>query len=69
MTLPYERRHSVNMTRNFLLDLLDPKKTPRVPSDVRKRARRCLHHYPSEYYMERAKEYAPEVFGDWSDDE
>ncbi len=65
MTLPCERRWAVNNTRQFLLDLLDPKKTPRVPSAVRKEASRCLRHYPGSYYMERSKELAPEVWGDW----
>ena len=65
MTMPNERRQAVNNTRQFLLDLLDPKKTPRVPSAVRKEAGRCLRHYPGSYYMDRSKELAPEVWGDW----
>lgn len=66
VTMPNERRYAVNMTRQFLLDLLDPKKTPRVPSSVRKEAGRCLRHYPGEYYMEKAREEAPSVFGEWN---
>ncbi len=65
MTMPNERRWAVNNTRQFLVDLLDPKKTPRVPSAVRKEAYRCLRHYPGEYYMEQAAEQSPEVFGEW----
>lgn len=65
MTMPNERRWAVNNTRQFLLDLLDPKKTPRVPSAVRKEAGRCLRHYPGEYHMERSKELAPEFWGNW----
>ena len=65
--MPDERRNAVNITRQFLLDLLDPKKTPRVPSAVRKEAGRCLRHYPGEYYMLKASEQAPELFGDWDD--
>ena len=67
VTMPNERRYAVNMTRQFLLDLLDSKKTPRVPSAVRKEAGRCLRHYPGDYYMEKAREQAPELFGDWDD--
>jgi len=65
MTLPYERRNAVNRTQEFMRDLLDPKKTPRVPRYVREQAYRCLKHYPLEYDMERAAEQAPDVFGDW----
>ena len=67
MTMPDERRNAVNITRQFLLDLLDPKKTPRVPSAIRKEAYRCLKHYPGDYHMDIAREKAPEVFGDWGD--
>ena len=67
VTMPDERRYAVNNTRQFLLDLLDPKKTPRVPSAIRKEAGRCLRHYPGKYYMDLAKEQSPEIFGDWDD--
>lgn len=65
MTMNYERRSAVNRTREFLYDLMDSKKTPRVPKEVRDEARSCLKHFPSEYDMERAAEQAPEIFGDW----
>lgn len=65
MTMNYERRNSVNRTRDFLYELMDPMKTPRVPKEVRDEARACLKHFPSEYDMERASEQAPEIFGDW----
>ena len=65
MTMPNERRNAVNYTRQFLVDLMDPKKTPRVPKEIRKRAYSCLKHYPGEYYMEEAAEQAPNIFGDW----
>ena len=65
MTMNYERRNAVNRTRELLFDLLNPKKTPRVPKAIREEARCCLKHYPGEYYMEIAKEQAPEIFGDW----
>ena len=65
MTMPNERRNAVNRTRIFLLDLMDPKKTPRVPKNIRQEAYRCLKHYPGEYYMLLASEQAPTVFGEW----
>lgn len=63
--MPNERRWAVNNTRKFLLDLMDPKKTPRVPMEVRRAARRNIKHYPGEYHMDKAAEMAPEVFGEW----
>ena len=65
MTLPYERKRAVLQTGEFLKDLMDPKKTPRVPKEIRKQAYRCLRHYPLTYEMERAAEQAPDVFGEW----
>lgn len=67
MTMPNERRWAVNNTRQFLVDLMDPKKTPRVPMQVRREARRCLKHYPGDYYMEEAAKQAPNIFGSWND--
>jgi hypothetical protein len=65
MTMNYERRRAVNQTRDFLTDLLDPKKTPRVPKAIRQEASRMLKHFPQDYDMEIAAEQAPGVFGDW----
>lgn len=63
MTLPDERYRAVRYTEQFLCDLLDSKKTPRVPRDIRLRARSLLKHYPGEYYMDKASDELPEVFG------
>ena len=55
MTLPIERTYAVRNTEQFLLDLCNPKKTPRVPAGIREQARRLLRHYPTKYdlmYME-----------------
>jgi len=52
MTVPVERTNAVINTEQFLLDLLDPHKTPRVPSVIRERARSLLRHYPSKYFMD-----------------
>ena len=46
MTLPEEEARAIAATRTFLYALLDPKQTPRVPREVRQRARRVLKHYP-----------------------
>jgi hypothetical protein len=51
MTVPNERTQAVIYTEQFLKDLLDPKKTPRVPRAIRQRAGRLLRHYPGEFYM------------------
>ena len=64
MTLPIERTNAVLNTEEFLTDLLDPKKTPRVPKEIRQRAARCLRHYPSRYNME----YISESFEALKDD-
>lgn len=46
MTIPSERTRSLLITEQFLKDLLDTKKTPRVPKAVREQAARCLRHHP-----------------------
>jgi hypothetical protein len=46
MSLPEEKIRAVTATRQFLYDLLNPKKTPRVPKAVRLEARRVLKHFP-----------------------
>jgi hypothetical protein len=53
MTLPDERYRAVLAAERLLKDLCDPSKTPKVPKEVRERARSCLRHYPSSYDMER----------------
>ena len=62
MTLPDERYRAVVRTEQFLKDLCDPKKTPRVPKDVRQQAVWCLRHYPSTWNMDRAAHSCPDVF-------
>ena len=51
MTVPIERTNAVNWTRQFMYELIDPKKTPRVPKAVRQRALHLLRHYPSDFDM------------------
>ena len=64
--MPIERTWAIKNTKQFLLDLMDPKKTPRVPKAIRLEAYRCLRHYPGDYYMEQAQQLATEVFGEHS---
>jgi len=64
MTMPKERRQAVIRTEKFLIDLMDPKTTPRVPKEIRKKAAQCLRHYPTDYDMNLAAEQAPNVFGE-----
>ena len=59
MTLPDERYRAVVQTQRFLLQILT---TPRVPKAIKDQARSCLRHYPSDWDMNRAAEYCPEVF-------
>lgn len=68
MTLPYERKNAVKWTQRFLLDLSNPRITPRVPKEIRERARSLLRHYPLDIDMDRAGEEAPNIFGDWKNE-
>ena len=49
MTLPSEMFQAIRNARHFMLALMDPKETPKVPREIRKRARDRLKHFPSEY--------------------
>ncbi len=74
MTVPVERTNAVKWTEDFLLELVDPKKTPRIPKSIRQKALRCLRHYPSKFHMDIIAEredanpdnnlgFKPKVFG------
>ena len=62
MTMPDERFRAVNMAREFLLELTDSAKTPKVPKNIRSRALGILRHYPSNYELTSAATLAPDVF-------
>lgn len=49
MTLPEEMFNSIRSARHFMLALMDPKATPKVPKAIRQRARDRLKHFPSDY--------------------
>ena len=57
MTLPSEEYNAICAATRFLYDLMDPKKTPRVPKWIRVEARRRVKHMPlSATLMERYRE-------------
>jgi hypothetical protein len=41
-----EEARALESARRLLIELLDPRATPRVPKSVRLRAYRVLRHYP-----------------------
>ncbi len=69
MTVPVERTNAVIHTHEFLYSLLDSKKTPRVPKEIREQAHRLLRHYPTKFDMdiisdrEDTNNNIPKVFG------
>lgn len=62
MTLPDERYRAVIRAEQFLKDLCDPSKTPRVPKSIRGQASSILRHYPSSWDMDVAAHQTPAVF-------
>ena len=50
MSTSEEELMALERTKKFLFDLLNPKETPKVPREIRKRASRCLKHYPLLYF-------------------
>lgn len=59
MTLPDERYRAVVQTEKFLKEILS---TPRIPQDIKDKARSCLRHYPTAWDMDRASDVAPDIF-------
>lgn len=64
MTLPDERYNAVIRTREFLYDLIDPKKTPKIPKSIRQQAVWCLRHYPNVYEMDEVAQCSPHIFAE-----
>lgn len=62
MTLPDERYRSLVHTKKFLIELLSPHMTPRVPKIVRQRASALLRHWPDDYHLELMTEQMPNHF-------
>ena len=42
-----EEYHSLKETYKFLSDLIDSKKVPNIPKELRDKAKKCLKHYPN----------------------
>ena len=68
MTLPDERYRALKWAEEFLQDLLDPSKTPRVPKRIRAQARSVLRHYPGSYYIEQLARARPDIITPEMDD-
>ena len=62
ITLPDERFRALLEAKKFLLDLTDPKKTPKVPKAVRKHAYAVLRHFPWEMDLDLIAEKIPERY-------
>ena len=61
MTLPDERYRAIKWAEQFLQDLQDPSKTPRVPKSIRQEARSVLRHYPGTYYIDELARRNPDL--------
>lgn len=61
MTLPDERYRAIMRAKSFCEDLLDSRKTPRVPKQIRQRALGVLRHFPEEYYLSMLAEARPDI--------
>jgi hypothetical protein len=46
--IPIEEYYSLKETYSFLYELIDPQKTPRLPKEIRDKARKCIRNYPVE---------------------
>lgn len=62
MTLPDERYRAMKCGYEFLLELIDPKKTPGVPKRIRQQAGWVLRHYPTTYHFDMIAEALPDHF-------
>ena len=52
MTLPHEQYDALVNAKTFLVGLLDPKATTKVPKKIRKLAEGILKHYPSAHELD-----------------
>jgi len=62
MTLPDERYRALRCGHQMLLDLLNPKVTPKVPKYIRQRALSILKHHPNSYDFTKIVEKIPEDY-------
>ena len=61
MTMPDERYRAMLEGMRLIEDLLIPQVTPRVPGNIRERARWVIRHYPSKYHLEKMARECPEI--------
>jgi len=61
MTMPDERYRAMVEGLKLIEDLLIPQVTPRVPGEIRERARWIMRHYPSAYELERLAANVPSM--------
>ena len=62
VTLADERYRSLVETKKFLMTLLSPHATPKVPRVIRESARSLLRHWPSDYHIEEMCRLMPQHF-------
>lgn len=61
MTLPDERLRAIRFAEQFMKDLCNPNVTPRVPRDIRSRARSVLRHFPDPYHLSELAKSRPDI--------
>lgn len=61
MTMPDERYRAMVEGMKLIEDLLIPQVTPRVPREIRERARWIMRHYPNRYELENLANSVPSV--------
>lgn len=61
MTMPDERYRAMVEGLKLIEDLLIPQVTPRVPGDVRERARWIMRHHPTQYELGRLALKVPDM--------
>lgn len=61
MTMPDERYRAMLEGMRMIEDLLIPQMTPRVPSNIRERARSVMRHYPSQHDLELMAKECPNI--------
>lgn len=61
MTMPDERYRAMVEGLKLIEDLLIPQVTPRVPGEVRERARWIMRHHPSQQELTRLASKVPDM--------
>lgn len=59
--MPDERYRAMLEGMRLIEDLLIPQVTPRVPSNIRERARWIMRHHPNQHDLERLADKAPDM--------